>query len=83
MTRKEFIKKWCWAPETAGDCHQITWDLLEEIRETLEDPNVTNDTAVGSICYKVDNLLEVVDKTKPDYDFWIKFKKDIEPEEVE
>lgn len=81
MTRKEFIKKWCWAPEVASDCHQITWDLLEDIRETLEDENVTNNTAVGSICYDIDNLLEVIDKTTPDYDFWMKFKADLQPKE--
>jgi hypothetical protein len=82
MTRKEFLKKWCCAPETASNCHQITWDLLEEIGETLEDINITNETAVGSFCYKIDNLLEVIDKTTPDYDFWIRFKKDLEDDNI-
>jgi hypothetical protein len=79
MTRQEFIKKWCWAPETASDCHQITWDLMEDIRETLEDETLTNDTAVGAICYDIDNLLEVIDKTTPDYDLLLKLKADLEP----
>lgn len=81
MTRQEFIKKWCYAPETASNCHQITWDLLENISETLEDENLTNDTAVGAICYDIDNLLEVIDKTTPDYALLLKLKADLEPKE--
>lgn len=81
MTRKEFLEKWCWAPTVAPNCHQITWDLLEEIRETFEDEALTNDACVGSACYSISNLLEVIDKSTPDYEFLSKLKAELEEEQ--
>lgn len=71
MTKQEFIKKYCWAPESAADCHQITWDLMEEITEKLQEAKtaVDLDTAVGASLYELDILLEVIDKETPDYTF--------------
>lgn len=83
MTRDEFIKKYCWAPVSAADCHQITWDLLEDIQETLEDKSLTNDTAVGAILYDIDNLLEVIDKNLPDYEFLMQMKKELDPNNID
>lgn len=71
MTKQEFIKKYCWAPESAANCHQITWDLLEDIQLSLEGAydGVDTETAVGAAMYDVDVLLEVIDKETPDYVF--------------
>lgn len=83
MTRDEFIKKYCWAPDSVADCHQITWDLLEDIQETLEDKSLTNDTAVGAILYDINNLLEVIDKNLPDYEFLMQMKKELDPNNID
>lgn len=71
MTKQEFIKKYCWAPEAAADCHQITWDLLEDMQMSLEGAydGVDTETAVGAAMYDVDILLDVMDKSLPDYAF--------------
>ena len=82
MTRKEFIKKYCWAPTSAPNCHQITWDLLEDIQETLENEEITYDDAAGAILYDINNLLEVVDKNLPDYKFLLQLKGDLAPESL-
>ena len=80
MTKQEFIKKYCWAPESAANCHQITWDLMEEITETLQDVDnaVDLDTSVGALLYKIDILLEVIDKETPDCDFLKKVMSELE-----
>ena len=78
MTGKEFIKKYCWAPTSAPECHQITWDLLEDIRETFENEEITYDDAAGAILYDINNLLEVIDKDLPDYNFLSRMKKDLD-----
>lgn len=77
MTRENFIKKYCWAPESAADCHQITWDLLEEIREKFEDTDTLDDTIIDSILYDVDNILEIVDEDLPDCDFLLEIKEEL------
>lgn len=63
MTKKEFIKKYCNAPASASDCAQITWDLLEEIEETLDN----GVDAIGACQYKIETLLDVMDKALPDF----------------
>ena len=80
MTKQEFIKKYCWAPESAADCHQITWDLMEEMTETLQDADnaVDLDTSVGALLYELDILLEVIDKETPDYAFLKKVMSELE-----
>lgn len=80
MTKQEFIKKYCWAPESAADCHQITWDLMEEITETLQDADnaVDLDTSVGALLYEIDILLEVIDKGTPDCAFLKKVMSELE-----
>lgn len=80
MTKQEFIKKYCWAPESAADCHQITWDLMEEINETLQDADnaVDLDTSVGALLYEIDILLEVIDKETPDCAFLKKVMSELE-----
>ena len=71
MTKQEFIKKYCWAPNSAAACHQITWDLMEDMQSSLEGAydGVDTETAVGAAMYDVDILLEVIDKGTPDYEF--------------
>lgn len=80
MTKQEFIKKYCWAPESAADCHQITWDLMEEIKEKLEEAEtaVDLDTAIGASLYDIDILLEVIDKETPDCAFLKKVMSELE-----
>lgn len=77
MTRENFIKKYCWAPKSAADCHQITWDLLEEIQEKFEDIDTPNNTIVDSILYNVDNILEIVDEDLLDCDFLLEIKEEL------
>ena len=67
MNKKEFIKKYCNAPVSASDCAQITWDLLEEIEDELNDDSTEN---VDACLYTVETLLEVMNPEIPDYKFW-------------
>lgn len=50
--------------------HQITTDMLEDVQETLymwqEEPRVTLEDLLGSLHYKADILLEVMDKELKD-----------------
>ena len=75
MTKEEFIKKYAWAPKSASECHQITWDLLEEMVETFEGVDV--ETAIGATLYDVDCLLEVMRDDIPDRDFLTQLKTDL------
>lgn len=80
MTKEEFLQKYCWAPESAADCHQITWDLLEDMQMSLEGAydGVDTETAVGAAMYEVDVLLEVIDRGTPDYVFLTVLRSDLE-----
>lgn len=50
--------------------HQITTDMLEDVQETLymwqEEPRVTLEDLLGSLHYRADILLEVMDKELKD-----------------
>ena len=65
MTKNEFIKRYCNAPVSASDCAQITWDLLEEIEDILDNGVDT----IGACQYKIETLLDVMDKSLPDFKF--------------
>ena len=76
MTKEEFLKKYHWAPQSASDCHQITWDLIEEMVETFEDTEF--EIAKGATFYDINNLLEVIKTDIQDYQFLIELKQDLE-----
>lgn len=82
MTKQEFLKKYAYAPSSAGDCHQITWDLIEEMEETFDDEDITLETAVGSTCYDISVLLEVMREDIPDYKFLQQMMEDLESVEI-
>lgn len=75
MTKEEFLKKYAWAPKSASECNQITWDLLEEMVETFEGVDV--ETAIRATLYDIDCLLEVMRDDIPDRDFLTQLKKDL------
>ena len=53
------------------DIHQATIDIVEECQMSIDNPEDDNglsfDTILGSLCYKVDNLLEICDHNLYDY----------------
>jgi len=51
---------------------QFTIDLIEEFSESveeMEEMSVTEETTAGAICYKIDTVLDIMRKDKPDYEF--------------
>lgn len=76
MTKEEFLKKYQWAPQPASNCHQITWDLIEEMVQTFDDAEF--ETAKGATLYDINNLLEVIKTDIPDYNFLLNLKQDLE-----
>lgn len=52
--------------------HQYTIDLVEEIHDELmtqeaDEISLTDETCLGSIAYKIDNLLEIAKEDTEDY----------------
>ena len=82
MTKQEFLKKYAYAPDCAGDCHQITWDLIEEMEETFDNEDITLEVAVGATHYDVSVLLEVMREDIPDHKFLMQMKEDLESVEI-
>ena len=76
MTLKEFkekytpIGKWC-------RTQQASWDLFEEIVETLEEDDVPFETNVGSCSYKLSTMMEICDKSLPDYEYMKQMQNDL------
>ena len=56
-----------------GKYTQFTIDLVEEIREKLEESKL--DTLLGALSYNVSNALEIFDKTLDDYKILQELKK--------
>lgn len=48
---------------------QFTIDLIEEFSESVEETDVNEETTAGAICYKIDTVLDIMRKDKPDYAF--------------
>ena len=78
MTKQEFLKKYAYAPECAGVCHQITWDLIEEMEETFDNEDITLEVAVGATHYDISVLLEVMKQDVVDYKFLQRMAEDLD-----
>lgn len=57
MTTREFIKKY--HPITYGGLKQFSWDLFEEIEETLSNSELDISTKKGAVSYTISTALEV------------------------
>lgn len=78
MTKQEFLKKYAYASDCASDCHQITWNLIEEMKETFNNEQIELDTAIGATHYEIDCVLEVIREDVVDYKFLKQMKEDLE-----
>lgn len=78
MRKEAFLNKYCNAPKNADECHQIVWDLLEEMEYDLNDESLDIDTAIASTLYSIDVLLEVMRTDIPDYMFLKMMARDLE-----
>ena len=77
MTKKEFIKKYC-SPVKFEACKQVVWDLCSDIEDTFENTDIDIMTALGSVHYSINILLEVVREDLPDYEYLKNMIADIE-----
>lgn len=75
MTPEDFIKNYCNPPKNCPNSHQITWDLVSDIEDRLNDDDLDYKTSIESSLYDVQLLLEVVDKSLPDYLFLCNLEK--------
>lgn len=50
-----------------GDLKQASFDLFEEIEETLYNSDLKEDDIIWSIRYKITTMLEICDPTLDDY----------------
>ena len=53
-----------------GELTQASFDLFEEIEETLYNKDLKEDTIMGSIRYKITTMLEICDRALDDY-LWL------------
>lgn len=78
MNKQEFLKKYSYAPKSAGNCHQITWDLIEKMEEVFDDDHISDDNKIGATKYDVMVLLEVIREDIPDHAFLKQMETDLE-----
>lgn len=57
MSTHDFIKRY--NPITYGGLKQFSWDIFEEIEETLMDIELPFDTRLGAVSYTISTALEV------------------------
>lgn len=57
MSTHDFMKRY--HPITYGGLKQFSWDLFEEIEETLTDIELPFDTRLGAVSYTISTALEV------------------------
>lgn len=65
-----------------GDLKQASFDLFEEIEETLYNSDLKEDDIVWSIRYKITTMLEICDPTLDDCN-WLKGMLEIVDRELE
>lgn len=78
MTLSEFSKHF--GLSKILKCKQASIDTFEDIEETISlwiDGEIDFETAVHSINYDVDNMLEVIDKDLYDWTFWNEVKSEL------
>lgn len=80
MTTTEFLKKYHPLSQNGcgGKCKQAYWDLIEDAEELLYGNDVKLETKIGALHYRFQNLLEICDKTLPDYEVMSNALNDLE-----
>lgn len=68
--------------EYKGILTQASWDLFEEIEDTLYNKGLNEDTIIGSIHYKITTMMEICNPTLDDYK-WLKGMLEIVDREME